>query len=225
MKFSPDAPKTDFTVQGQIVSAPQPFVEGHVCTLAEAGVLNQTMIENIRNNSAAKIEGAIAKLKEEQDKLPENERFSAEQLAAAHNRIAQKIIDDYLPDYEFGARRGGGNAQLDPVQREAYAIAERTIRDAIKKAGHKVKDYEARMDALVKTTLEKNPQITADAKIIVAQRTAAAKVVLNLDEAVAGLPVVETENDVGSLEDAAFGAGGQPENSDGTAGAAGQDSV
>ena len=54
-----EAPSHDITVQGLVFPARQIFDEGHELTGVEAGVLNQTRDENLRNNYAAKIKAVM----------------------------------------------------------------------------------------------------------------------------------------------------------------------
>lgn len=124
MQFSPSAPRKNVTINEVIVSIPQPFVAGHVCTAGEAASLNQTLIENTRNNLAGKA-------KREKDPVP----------------VTQEGADDYVANYEFGAR-GGSRSAMSPVERKAYEIAEAKVREAIKAQGIKFtevpdEDYDA----------------------------------------------------------------------------------
>jgi hypothetical protein len=60
-----EAPAHDITIQGMVFSARQIFDEGHTLSAVEAGVLNQTRDENLRNNYAAKIKALMKDAKVE----------------------------------------------------------------------------------------------------------------------------------------------------------------
>ena len=96
-----DAPRRDITCQGLILSAPLPYDEGHELTKNESGVMNQTYVENIRNNC----HNAIGELVD-----------AAGSLDAVDPKAAQKLIDDYCAKYEFHERKGGGFRSSDPVE-------------------------------------------------------------------------------------------------------------
>lgn len=120
----------EITIAGYTFDAPTPYAEGHPLTANEAGVLNQTYHENLRNNFAKKVkdakdaEGTIS-----DDKLSE--------LSSA--------FAEYAQSYEFGVRLsggGGGAAKLDPVEAEARSIAKTMVTQAIREKGGKVKDVD-----------------------------------------------------------------------------------
>ena len=48
------------TIQGESFSVDMPYSEGHVCTSTQAGALNQTRAENLRNNFASSVKKAAA---------------------------------------------------------------------------------------------------------------------------------------------------------------------
>lgn len=117
-------PREDFTIAGHTFSVFQPFHEGHKITSGEASALNQVFAENIRNNFASKVKDAV-----------EAGSFELE--------VFQGQLDDYMADYEFGVRRGGGGRTADPVQAEALIIAKDKVRKALVKKGHALKDVPA----------------------------------------------------------------------------------
>lgn len=125
------------TVAEQSVSVPCPFVEGHVLKINEAPVLNQTLHENIRNNCTKKVNAAIT--------------------AGADPAAVQKVIDDYIASYDFGARRGGGFRPTDPLQAEKLRITKDLVLKAMKKQNIKRKDVETdAFNARVQGVLDKN---------------------------------------------------------------------
>lgn len=124
MQFDPSAPRKQVTINDVVVSIPQPFAAGHVCTAGEAASLNQTLVENTRNN-------LTGKAKREKDPVA----------------VTQAGVDEYIAAYEFGAR-GGSRSTMTPVERKAWEIAEEKVRAAIKAQGIKFsevsdEDYDA----------------------------------------------------------------------------------
>ena len=151
MQFSKETPTRQFVIQDRAFSIPAPFVEGHVCTSAEAGVLNQTLAENVRNNLAARVKKAV-----DEDKFDQAEM--------------QAEIDQYLEDYEFGARRGRG--AMDPVEREALNIAKDEVKTALRRSGHKLADIATEdINRLAEQVVAENPEITKEAERRVNQKS------------------------------------------------------
>lgn len=110
------------TIQGNTFRVPLRFAAGHVLKENEAGALNQTFHENLRNNFAKKVKDA-----------GENPDLAA----------LQAELDSYAESYAFGVRTGGGGgATRDPVMSEAMRIAKKQIGDLIRAKGGKVNDYE-----------------------------------------------------------------------------------
>lgn len=129
MEIAKSTPTKEITIQGFPFEVPTPFAEGHVLTETEAQVLNQTLAENLRNNFGAQIK----KSKEEAE--AEGNRYEPD-LAAL-----QSAFQDYIAEYEFGAKRGGGGGvQLDPVERKARNLASAAIKRAVQAKGLKIKD-------------------------------------------------------------------------------------
>lgn len=136
------------TIEGQIVTLPQPYSEGHSCTKGEADALNQTLAENVRNNLAKKVKEA-----------PDT---------------AQTLVDTYLETYQMGARIGGVSRR-DPVEKEMYAIAEDLVKKALAKKGVVMKDYDKeQLKKNIEDVVGKNAAaLKARAEQIVAARAAA----------------------------------------------------
>ena len=152
MEFSKETPMGQVRIQGKMFDIPRPFAEGHVCTTPEAGVLNQTLAENARNNMAKAVAEAV-----------EDETFDQVKMQAR--------IDEYLEDYDFGARRGRG--PIDPVEREAIVIAKDAVRQALRENGYKLADVAAiELNRLVDEAIEGHPEITKEAGRRVKQRQA-----------------------------------------------------
>lgn len=144
-------------VEGLIFNAPMPYKAGHVLLENEAGALNQTHAENLRNNFAKKVKA----FKEEAAK---NGGSVAENVDAPEE--LQTEFTAYANDYEFGSRRvaGSGDASLpkDPVMRQAHINARNMIRVYAKAKGQKV-DAE-QVNAMVPGLLAKRPDILEEAK-------------------------------------------------------------
>ncbi len=150
MDFNKETPTGSVIIQGKNFDIPRPFGEGYVCTGSDAGVLNQTLAENTRNNWAERVKKEL-----------EAETFDQVKVQAE--------IDQYLEEYEFGVRRGRGPA--DPVEREALNIAKEIVRKAIREKGYKLGDIETDdINRLAEQVIADNPDVTKEAKRRVEQR-------------------------------------------------------
>jgi len=109
-------------IQGVSFEAPVPYAEGHTLTGPEARALNQVFHENIRNNFAKTVkasnegaEGAVAA-----DQLPQ--AFAA-----------------YVDSYSFATPGSGSTREtLDPVEKEARALAKAALTEALKAKGRSI---------------------------------------------------------------------------------------
>ena len=116
-------PRDSITIQGLDFAVHSPYSEGHKLTAEEAGVLNQTFHENLRNNFA----GTVKSKKEEHgDELPSNVISQLQEEFAA-----------YADDYKFGVRRVGMRAPADPIEAEAFKMVKDLIRLKIREQGKK----------------------------------------------------------------------------------------
>lgn len=150
MDFNKETPTRSFLIQGQTFAIPAPFVAGHTCSGQEAGVLNQILAENTRNNWAERVKKANEEGTFDQGKM-------------------QADIDEYLETYEFGVRRGRG--PVDPVEREAFSMAKEIVRNALRQKGFKLADIDVeQINSLAEQAVEANPDITKEAKRRVEQR-------------------------------------------------------
>ncbi len=150
MDFNKETPTGSVFVQGKNFDIPKPFAEGYVCTASDAGVLNQTLGENTRNNWAERVKKEVEAGTFDQAKM-------------------QAEIDEYLEGYEFGVRRGRGPA--DPVEREALNIAKDIVRKAIREKGYKLGDIESdEINRLAESVIADNPDVAKEAKRRVEQR-------------------------------------------------------
>lgn len=138
------------TIAGQSFQAPVPYAEGHELTANEASALNQTFHENLRNNFAKKVKEGLE--------------------AGVPVATLQEQFNEYAANYRFGERTGGGGGSRDPIQSEAMNIARTKVKEALRKAGKKISDFEASaINGAAKALIEKDPSITELAKQRVAQ--------------------------------------------------------
>lgn len=106
------------TINGLTFEISQPYAEGHVCTEAEARVLNQTRAENIGNNLRAKI-------KEMQE-------------AGSDFADIAAVVAEKDAEYVFTLANARAARQLDPVEREAIKIARELLKGHLAESGRKL---------------------------------------------------------------------------------------
>src|SRR5690606_38522149 len=115
-----------------------------------AARLSQTLAESLRNNFGSMIK------KEKDEAESKGAEFNPDTAALQAN------LDDYIAEYEFGAKRGGngGGVKLDPVERKALQLSKDTIKRAIQAKGGKIKDVGAeRITELAEKYLEQNSEV------------------------------------------------------------------
>lgn len=118
------------------------YAAGHVLTENEAGALNQTFYENLRNNFAKN----------------------------AADGASQEDFDKYVAAYKFGVRVGGSGPSRDPVQAQAIAIAKDRVKAQIIKLGKKLSDFKtAQITKLAEGLIAKDASILELAKQRVAE--------------------------------------------------------
>lgn len=145
MQFSPDTPVVEITIQGVKFNVPQPYRGGKPLSKNEAVALNQALVDNVRQNFAARMKYA----KKKEQPIPGQDEFNA-----------------YLSEYEFGVKpaRRGTKAPVDPVQKEAERLAWEMLKPAIAAAGHEVKGIDPDKKAeLIAGALEKKPELREEA--------------------------------------------------------------
>jgi hypothetical protein len=154
MDFNDQTPRRNVTISGVQFSVPEPIAEGHKVNENEAAALNQVLAENVRNNFANRVKKA--------------------QEAGEDPSALQAELDQYVGEYEFGVRRGGGGgatSSKDPVEKEAEALAKAKVKEALKSKGHKISDVSSeKISELTKNALEKYPEFREQAKQIVEAR-------------------------------------------------------
>lgn len=170
---NPATGKIDFTIQNIPFEAAAPYAEGHVLSKQEAAVLNQTRVENLRNNFAGVIKKKLEALSKEE---PPRTELSDDEIAGLKEEFAS-----YEDSYEFQGKRTS-RAPVDPVKREAVRMAKDTITAALRGKGIEPKNLvEGKMEELISGYLDKNPQVLEEAKA----RVEAAKALAN--DALAGI--------------------------------------
>lgn len=106
-------------IEGESFELTWPYEAGHVCTEAEAKALNQVRSENIGNNVRAKVKEHLAK----------------GELQAAKDLVSQK---DAEYQFTLASTGGGASRKLDPIEREARAIAREAIKAHLAQTGRKL---------------------------------------------------------------------------------------
>lgn len=146
-----ETPTQQLTIQGITFQATLPYAAGHTLSENEAKVLNQTRVENLRNNFAKQ----VADAKEEAGEGA----MSDEAIAALHEAFAK-----YDSEYMFsGTRQTRG--PIDPVATRARKIAREMITEQARSKGMKVREWpEGQMDKFIDALLLKRPDITEEAK-------------------------------------------------------------
>lgn len=155
------------TIQGQTFRVPLRYSAGHVLTEGEAGALNQTLHENLRNNFAKKVSDGVE--------------------AGIGLDVLQQQLDDYANDYQFGVRTGGGGFRGDPVMTLAMNVARELVRTAIKQKNLNSDDWPAsKISQAAKAILEQqgeNGKIVAMArKQVEAEKEAAKEAMASVNE-------------------------------------------
>lgn len=129
---------TQVTIAGVQLEIKAPYAEGHALNAAEASVLNQTFLENVRNNAAGKIKAAKAKAEAAGATFSVDAPIGGEGEDAA--KTLRQVIEDYANTYQFGVRTVRASEPVDPVEREARAIAKDVVAKALREKGIKRKD-------------------------------------------------------------------------------------
>lgn len=146
-----------FSSKGIVFELAARYREGDTINKPEANTLNQTLVENLRNNFtpriAAKLE-AIAKAEGAERDLTEAEK---EELKA--------VFQTYESEYTFQGKRGS-RTPVDPVRREAVKMARETITAALRAKEISPKDLkEGQMDELIEGYLKAHAEVLAEARV------------------------------------------------------------
>lgn len=150
-------------VGGHALEVRQPYAAGHVLTENEARTLNQTFLENVRNNTAGKLKSA--------ETAWAKDAANAGKPFPGHTQETLDSLKAYADTYEFGAV-AARSEPVDPIEKEAFKIAREAIRTALadnKKedgtpAPIKVKDLpEGKFEEMVEAVAAQ-PDIVKEAK-------------------------------------------------------------
>ena len=164
--------KKSLMIAGLTFEAPFKFAAGHVLSEAEARTLNQTRFENLRNNFAPKVKAS----QEGKDGA-----IPADQLASA--------FAEFEAAYEFSVPGAGGTStrSLDPIEREALAIARDVVKAKLAERGQSYNPPKEATDeqkeAYRKTIADKVADVASrDEVIAIAKKNVAAR-----DKGLAGI--------------------------------------
>lgn len=128
-------------ISGQSFEIMTPYAAGHTLTEVEAKVLNQTRVENVRNNVAKAVKEAY-------------DSGDAQKIDEVRAQVAV-----YDAEYVFsagGGRGEGATVRLDPIEREARKLAKSILANELAKRGLKFatppegtseEDWKAKMEA------------------------------------------------------------------------------
>lgn len=163
------------TIQGLEFEADAPYKEGDVLNANEADAINQTFLENLRNNFASNVKAAREAIAETNGwfTVGENDKKTYDLDKVTNDQLdfdaLQAKFIEYADKYEFGARRAGGTrTPADPVEREAVRVAKEKVKDLLKAKEIKVSEVpKEQMDKLVAQALEKYPEIREQARATV----------------------------------------------------------
>jgi hypothetical protein len=158
-----DVSYTQLTIQGLAFEISQPYSVGHVLTIGEASQLNQVRAENIRNNFASVVRGAIEAYRKA-NSLPDDAEVPLSELDK--DELDAKL-GKYDEEYVMGVRGGpsGPRIPVDPVQREAYRIGTDKVKMALKKKNISLNSVpKEKFDEYVKGVVNKYPEILEEAR-------------------------------------------------------------
>lgn len=172
------------TIQGVVFDLEDKYEAGHTVNENEAGALNQTRAENLRNNFASVVKSAREDAARKanglaDDATPTDDQLNAVEFDEATIDELKSKFNEVADKYEFGARGGGGTRTTDPVEREAKRIAREKVEAAIREKYGKlsavasekitelVNELAQREDivALAKSNVESAKSIAADLEI------------------------------------------------------------
>ena len=114
--------KRTISVHGVKFEINAPYAEGYTLAAREALALNQVRAENVANNCRKSIKEMV------EEEKPVSE--------------IQALVAKYDTDYSLATAATGGGRTMDPVEREARAIAKLRIKEHLVAKGRKVSDIE-----------------------------------------------------------------------------------
>jgi len=113
----------NISIAGVTIPIAAPYAEGHTISAREASSLNQTRAENVANNCRKQIKELIEKDGKE----------------AATPAIV-KLVQAYDATYDLSTAPVSAS-RLDPVAREAKAIAVQTVNNHLRASGRKISEF------------------------------------------------------------------------------------
>jgi len=154
-------------IQGISFSVSLPYSAGHVLSDAEARALNQVRCENLRNNFAPKVKASVA----------------GEEGALAEADLAPAFAETDAA-YSFSMPgEGGGSRTLDPIEREARALAKEWVKGKLAEAvpprsltppkdatDEEKKAYKAQIDAKIDEVAQREPFLILARKNVEARK-------------------------------------------------------
>lgn len=153
----------NITVQGYKFEVPEAVIAryepGYVLqTQGEAHALQQTMLENLRNNFAPRVKKVLD---------------GAESLTPDQTSELQTEFADYAAKYEFGIRQPGqGRKIVDPVEREMFKLAKEDITKAFMAKYNQKPDKETLAEKAEQLIELKSDDYQKRARAIIRQREA-----------------------------------------------------
>lgn len=154
--ITPQTPRKNILVGGALLSAPLPFLVGHVLTENEAAAINQTYLENIGNNFRSAVQKAkrLAILDKPDAKPEELKAVTDEQIKAFDAEIEagtkslpltelQTSFDELIAGYQMGVRRASSVQAYTPEEKAARDIAKNKLKAALQKRGTKLNTVSA----------------------------------------------------------------------------------
>ena len=147
MQIPENATTKDLTIQGIKFQVPVVVTAEDFCESIEpvmsremaAKILQQTLMENWRNNFAKTVTDAIKAVAAEHGIEFKKVSDLSDDDAAVINEYLdtdalQEKLNEYISSYEPGVRKtGGGGPALSPVDREAHKLAVELIKDHLEK--------------------------------------------------------------------------------------------
>lgn len=156
----------NITIQGHSFEVPADpgIVAGAVLDENMAHSLQQTRLENIRNNMAARIKKMLGE---------------ATELTAEQAQEAQVKVNEYAQEYKFGVRGASGPRVVrDPVEREMQRLAKEVITKAYRAKYDKAPDKETLAAAVERLLEARHDEYAKDARRNLAAREKAGNDVL-----------------------------------------------
>lgn len=145
-------------ISGLAFELTPPFSSGHQCSEAEAAVLNQAWIDNIRTNFGKRVQSA------DKSELPD----------------IQQEFAEYVAGYSF--KSSGPRSIVDPVQREAQKIAKARVVEHLNSKGQRQHEIEEGLFAAMVERVCGHPAVQAEARRRVEALTAVSGDIFELGE-------------------------------------------